>query len=205
MPGNALHPFATSLTDKPSSSRIHSRLNAADAAALPMGSRDATMNRVKRIRSMPEEIRYEEDFYAWTQDQARLLRSVGGLSDNRLDREHLAEEVEDLGKSERDAVRSQVRRILEHFLKLRFSPAQAPRYDWMARIAEARSVLSDKLSLTLLRDAEATLPKLYADARRQAFLALAKFGEENATNKLPTQCPFSLDEVRRDEWYPEPP
>ena len=154
---------------------------------------------------MPEEMSYEGDFYAWTQDQARLLRSVGGLSDNRLDREHLAEEIEDLGKSERDAVRSQVRRILEHFLKLQFSPAQAPRYDWMASIADARSVLSDKLSPTLLRDAEATLARLYADARRQAVLALIKFGEENAANSLTTQCPFSLDEVLRDDWYPEPP
>jgi hypothetical protein len=163
------------------------------------------MNPVNRIRSMPEEMSYEGDFYAWTQDQARLLRSVGGLSDNRLDREHLAEEIEDLGKSERDAVRSQVRRILEHFLKLQFSPAQAPRYDWMASIADARSVLSDKLSPTLLRDAEATLARLYADARRQAVLALIKFGEENAANSLTTQCPFSLDEVLRDDWYPEPP
>jgi hypothetical protein len=163
------------------------------------------MKPVNRIRSMREERRYEGDFYAWTQDQARLLRSVGGPSDNRLDREHLAEEIEDLGKSERDAVRSQVRRILEHFLKLQFSPAHAPRYDWMASIADARSVLSDKLSPTLLGEAEATLPRLYADARRQAFLALAKFGEENAANSLPMQCPFSLDEVQRDDWYPEPP
>src|SRR5271170_428778 len=91
---------------------------------------------VNRIHSMLGEVRYEEDFYAWTQDQARLLRSVGGLSDNRLDREQVAEEIEDLGKSERDAVRSQIRRILEHFLKLQFSPAQAPRYDWMASIAD---------------------------------------------------------------------
>ena len=44
--------------------------------------------------------------------------------DNRFDRENVAEEIEDLGKSERDAVRSQVSRILEHLLKLAYSPAE---------------------------------------------------------------------------------
>ena len=47
--------------------------------------------------------------------------------DNRFDREHVAEEIEDLGKSERDAVRSQIRRIIEHFLKLAYSSAEQPR------------------------------------------------------------------------------
>jgi hypothetical protein len=153
---------------------------------------------------MPVKSRYDEDFYAWTQEQARVLRSVRGLSDNRLDREHVAEEIEDLGKSERDAVRSQIRRILEHFLKLEFSPAQSPRYDGMASIADARAALSDKLSPTLLNDAEAVLPRLYTDARRQAALALAKFGEQAAAHGLPPLSPYSLDEIRRDDWYPAP-
>ena len=65
----------------------------------------------------PNGPRYDDDFYAWTQYQAEVLRSMPA-PDNRFDREHVAEEIEDLGKSERDAVRSQVRRIVEHFLKL---------------------------------------------------------------------------------------
>src|SRR5262249_29549264 len=134
---------------------------------------DVTMRTVNRIRRMPEKLGYADDFYAWTQDQSRLLRSAAALADNRFDREHLAEEIEDLGKSERDAVRSQIRRILEHFLKLQFSPAKDPRYDWMASVADARSVLSDKLSPSLLRDAESVLPRLYGDARRQAALGFA--------------------------------
>ena len=81
---------------------------------------------------------YEDDFYAWTQYQAEVLRTLP-TADNRFDREHLAEEIEDLGKSERDAVRSQVRRILVHFLKLAYSPARDPRFDWMDSIVDARS------------------------------------------------------------------
>ena len=58
---------------------------------------------------MPDGPRYEDDFYAWTQHQAEVVRTMP-VSDNRFDREHVAEEIEDLGKSERDAVR---RRLIE--------------------------------------------------------------------------------------------
>ena len=53
---------------------------------------------------MADEPRYEDDFYAWTPYQAEVLRSMP-VPDNRFDREHIAEEIEDLGKSERYAVR----------------------------------------------------------------------------------------------------
>src|SRR6266404_9957330 len=97
---------------------------------------------------MPDGPRYEDDFYAWTQYQAEVLRSLH-VSDNRFDREHVVEEIEDLGKSERDAVRSQIRRIIEHLLKLANSPADPPRFDWMETIDDARQTLSDKISPTL--------------------------------------------------------
>ena len=45
---------------------------------------------------MPDGPRYEDDFYAWTRYQAEVLRSMP-VSDNRFDREHVAEEIEDLG------------------------------------------------------------------------------------------------------------
>src|ERR1700741_2954717 len=111
--------------------------------------------------TMPDGPRYEDDFYAWTQYQAEVLRSMPVL-ENRFDREHVVEEIEDLGKSERDAVRSQIRRIIEHLLKLTYSLAEDPRLDWITTILEARQILSDKLTPTLRHEAEATLDKLYA-------------------------------------------
>src|SRR5205814_3555559 len=99
----------------------------------------------------PNGPRYDDDFYAWTQYQAEVLRSMR-TRDNRFDREHVAEVIEDLGKSERDVVRSQVRRILEHFLKLAYSEAVDPRYSWMGSIVDARAVLEDKITPTLRRD-----------------------------------------------------
>lgn len=146
---------------------------------------------------------YDDDYYAWTQYQADVLRAMRH-TDNRLDRERIAEEIEDLGKSERDAVRSQVVRIIEHLLKLDYSPARDPRFDWMASIVEARRLLGDKITATLQRDAETMLPRLYDDARELADIGLRKFGEESAAARLPTVCPYTLDQIRRRGWYPEP-
>ena len=88
---------------------------------------------------------YEDDFYAWTQHQAMVLRTMA-VADNGFDRENVAEEIEALGRSERDVMRSQIRRIIEHLLKLAHSPAPEPRYDWMASIAEARDKVEDQIS-----------------------------------------------------------
>ena len=116
---------------------------------------------------MPDGPRYEDDFYAWTQHQAEVLRSMP-VADNRFDREHVAAEIEDLGKSERDAVRSQVRRIMEHFLKLAHSPTEQPRLSWMETIDDARETLPDKLTATLRRDLVESLHVLYVQARKRA-------------------------------------
>jgi hypothetical protein len=153
---------------------------------------------------MPDGPRYEDDFYAWTQYQAAVLRSMP-VSDNRFDREHVAEEIEDLGKSERDAVRSQIRRIIEHLLKLSHSPAEQPRFDWIETVLDARQILSDKISPTLRRDAEENLEKLYADARKRAAAGLRRHGEPDAADALPQTRPYSLDDICREDWYPDRP
>src|SRR4051812_18548266 len=153
---------------------------------------------------MPDGPTYKDDFYAWTQHQAKVLRSLR-VSDNRFDREHVAEEIEDLGKSERDAVRSQIRRIIEHFLKLTYSPAEQPRFEWMHSVADARSTLEDKMSPTLRREVESTLEKLYADGCRRAALSLRAYGEDEAAQVFPVNCPYSLDEICQQDWYPVSP
>jgi hypothetical protein len=146
---------------------------------------------------MPDGPRYDDDFYAWTQYQAEVLRSLP-TSDNRFDREHVAEEIEDLGKSERDAVRSQVRRILEHLLKLGHSPAADPRYLWTESIIDARSILRDKLTATLRNDIEATLPRLYQDARDKTEVSLRGHGENEAAAQLPAVCPYAVADIVTD-------
>jgi hypothetical protein len=58
---------------------------------------------------------YDQDFYAWTQAQAALLRK-GAVQD--LDLEHLLEEIEDMGHSQRDALASHLLVLLTHLLNL---------------------------------------------------------------------------------------
>jgi Domain of unknown function DUF29 len=72
----------------------------------------------------------------------------------------------------------------------------------MHSISDARAALEDKMSLTLRRDVEATLERLYAGARRSAALALCAYGEEEAARGFPEKCPYSLDEICKEDWYP---
>jgi Domain of unknown function DUF29 len=127
------------------------------------------------------------------------------VSDNRFDREHVAEAIEDLGKSERDAVRSRIRRIIEHLLELAWSPVEQPRVGWMETIDDARETLSDKLTETLRRDVEAGFEKLYAADRRRAARGLRRHGEPDTADALPHTCPYSLDDIYRENWNPDPP
>lgn len=152
--------------------------------------------------SRPKNPQYDDDFYAWTQHQGAVLREMP-VVDNRFDHERVAEEIEDLGKSERDAVRSQVRHIIEHLLKLQYSPATDPRAGWMRSVAEARAELGDKISRTLRQDTQRRLPVLYRQVRELALLGLAEFGEEAATHRLPLACPYTLGQLFEDGWYPE--
>ena len=150
---------------------------------------------------MPDGPRYEDDFYAWTQYQAEVLRTLP-TSDNRFDRDNLARRS-NLGKSERDAVRSQVRRILVHFLKLAHSPARDPRFGWMDSIVEARAVLADKLSPSLRRDIEEILPRLLplrANRRRSNCRDTASGTPRSPCRRRP---PYTIEQVLAEDWYPE--
>lgn len=153
---------------------------------------------------MPDGPRYEDDVYAWALYQAQVLRTMA-VADNRFDRENVAEEIEALGRSERDAVRSQIRRIIEHLLKLAYSAAEPPRADWIETILDARQILSDKISPTLRRDAEENLEKLYVNGRKRAGTALRRYGEPQAADALPHSCPCSFDDICREDWYPQRP
>jgi hypothetical protein len=152
-------------------------------------------------------ILYDTDFYAWTRRQATELRRLKELRLNiDLDLDHVVEEIEDLGTSERSTCQSQVERILEHFLKLAWSsPSGLPRRGWQRSVVEARSVLENKLTPTIRRDVEQHLARLYRSARRRAILGLEECAEEEAARLLPGASPWLLDDVRRDDWYPPPP
>ncbi len=89
---------------------------------------------------------YERDFIAWTEQQARVLREAAANRTNlALDWENLIEEVEGLGRSQYLGVASRVARIIEHLLKLEYSPAREPRLGWRATVRTARSEIESRL------------------------------------------------------------
>jgi hypothetical protein len=146
---------------------------------------------------------YDIDYYAWTKDQAAKLRAMAARGESSaLDLENLAEEVESLGRGDLNTVRSQVRRIIEHLLKLEFSPSAPPRADWRYSVAEARDQIEDHITATLRADVAADLARLFERARRNAALGLRRHGEEAAARALPEACPYSLDQIVSQGWHP---
>ena len=86
---------------------------------------------------------YNTDFYTWTQAQAAAIRAKDMAA---LDIEHLAEEVEDLGRAVRKGIGSQLERLLLHLLKWRYDPATDPRRLWRVMIRHARREIAEELA-----------------------------------------------------------
>jgi hypothetical protein len=150
-----------------------------------------------RVRTRTSDL-YAQDFYAWAGEQATLLRA--GRYDD-LDLAHLIEEVEDLGGSLYRSVRSRVRVIIEHLLKLEHSPAAEPRSLWRDTIDAQRADLEDDLTASLRRRLRSELPRQYLRARAAAARSLRRYGETAAADALPETCPYTLDQITGD-WLP---
>lgn len=143
---------------------------------------------------------YAKDFYVWSLQQAQELRELPH-ADNRLDRERIAEEIEDLGRSERFACEAHVERIVEHLLKLEHSGSAEPAHSWKREVWVARKNLAKHSTPAIERLLRAGLAQRYADGR-----ALAAFLENDVPGfaaRLPEQCPYSFEQVAGD-WLPEP-
>jgi hypothetical protein len=140
---------------------------------------------------------YDRDFYAWTLAQAEALRAKDWQA---LDPEHLAEEIEGLGKSDRRALQSHLRILLLHLLKV--AHQRQPRLSWLRSIRNSREaielVLGDSPSLRReLPDCLAwAYPKACRAAAEETRLPLATF---------PEQCPWNLDQLQDDDFLPERP
>lgn len=139
---------------------------------------------------------YERDFYAWLQNQAALLKS-GRLVE--LDIEHLTEEIESMGASERRELINRLRVLLIHLLKWQYQP-DGRSSGWRGTIIEQRAQLETLLdqSPSLRRMVPDMLVYAYLKARLQAAeetgLALATFPED---------CPYSVDQALSMGYWPD--
>ena len=142
-------------------------------------------------------VQYEDDFYAWTVEQARLLRT-GELS--AVDALKVAEEIESMGRSDRRELQSRLAVLIVHLLKWRQQPGARSR-SWSATIEERRlqieQVFAESPSLRPL--VAGLLAQSYKIARARAI------GETGlADDAFPPTCPFTLDEILSGSFLPEP-
>jgi hypothetical protein len=138
---------------------------------------------------------YDRDLTLWAKDTAQLLRERRW---DAIDWEHLIEEVEDLGKSERSAIASQMERIMVHLLKWQYQP-QRRSDSWLDSINDGRSQIRRKIedSPSLRSHPEQVLEKEYVRARREA---ARQTGLEISV--FPELCPFIIEQVIED-WLPD--
>jgi hypothetical protein len=139
---------------------------------------------------------YEEDFYAWTVEQARLLRS-GEFSS--IDVANVAEEIESLGRSDKRELESRLRVLLMHLLKWQIQSKMRSR-SWSGTILEQRRRIAKLLkeSPSLLPFVNEALAEAYSDA-----LEAASNDTGLPETEFPTECPFTPDEVRSRAFLPE--
>jgi hypothetical protein len=145
---------------------------------------------------------YDDDFYAWTQEQAELLRR-GPAAANQLDTELIAEEIEDLGRSELHACQSLCEHIIEHLLKLEYSGLSEPANHWRDEIVEWRIQLQRKVTRSII--AKLDLPDRYRLALR--LLRRLERDLPGLIAQLPTECPYSLEQILgsgEEDWFPTP-
>ena len=122
----------------------------------------------------------DQDFALWTRVQADALRAAARAGNNLpIDWENLAEEIDDLGRSERRELASRIGTILEHLLKLLASPAEAPRGGWEAAVLRERARVADLLaeSPSLRAEIPAIIDRQQPLARRIVARELAAHGE----------------------------
>lgn len=139
---------------------------------------------------------YNADYYAWTNEQAQLLRT-GQLQD--IDLDHIIEELETMGRSEKRALESRIIVLLTHLLKWQYQPVRRGK-SWELTIKGQRvncsDVLSDNPSL------KSKLDELFVRAYNRARIEAAKETGLDE-NHFPEQCPYTISQVFDNNFLPE--
>jgi Domain of unknown function DUF29 len=141
-------------------------------------------------------VAYDADFFAWTMEQARLLRE-GALSE--IDTLNLAEEIESMGKNNRRELGSRLVVLLMHLLKWSYQPnRRSP--SWATTVRDQRDEIEELLadSPSLRSAVEDTLSTVYARALRKA---VSETGLPEAT--FPANCPFTAEQILSEDFLPE--
>jgi hypothetical protein len=148
---------------------------------------------------------YEQDFYLWIEQTIRQLRNREFES---LDLENLIEELADLGKSEKNTLKSNLKILLAHLLKLKVQHdvPDTMKGSWYDSVIEHRQRVLDNLADTpsLKSFLLEAIEKAYPDARKIAIKEskLAKFGVRIPEEvEYPATCPFSIEQILDEDFF----
>jgi Domain of unknown function DUF29 len=137
---------------------------------------------------------HETDFYAWTQEQVQLLKT-GQL--HQIDWQNIAEEIEDMGRSEKRQLESRLELLIMHLLKWQFQPNLRSR-SWQLTIKEQR------LRLEKLLQKNPSLQPNLTEAIEDVYpLATLSAERETGLSLFPETCPYTLTDILSLEFLPE--
>ncbi|GAB0115018.1 DUF29 domain-containing protein [Acidisoma sp. C75] len=145
---------------------------------------------------MPEGSLYDRDFYAWANEQAALLRA-GKLA--QADIEHIAEEIESMGRTEKRELISRLAVLLTHLLKWQYQPVRRGA-SWEVTISTQRRALDRHLkdNPSLRSKLDEAITDAYLDARGAAY---AETALPKAT--FPPECPWSFEQMMDESFWPD--
>jgi hypothetical protein len=139
---------------------------------------------------------YESDYLLWLEETSKLLK-VRDFTN--LDLDNLIEEIESLGRSERNKLISSLRLIYQHLLKWQYQPQKRSK-SWSNTISRERDNISyyieDTPSLKNLLEDVAALNKAYQRGRQDA-------RRETGLTNLPQDCPYSIEQTLDLNFIPE--
>lgn len=141
---------------------------------------------------------YDRDFYAWTQQQAALLRDQQW---SQLDLYHVIEEIESLGEQQRQELRNRFSVLVGHLLKWQYQPQHRSR-SWLATLRIQRLEVME-----LLQDNPSLQPYL-TEALDVAYLKgleLAIRDTDLPRHTFPPDCPYPVSEILDAGFYPGEP
>jgi hypothetical protein len=135
---------------------------------------------------------YTSDFYRWAMETATALRHNKVES---VDFRIVAEELEDLGRTEQRELRNRLKQLMLHILKWQYQPARRG-LSWRASVnaqrREIQRLLKDNPSLK--RQVKAQMADAYSVARD-----LAVSQTRLPYDRFPAQCPFTLEDLMSKE------
>jgi hypothetical protein len=143
---------------------------------------------------------YDDDVYAWAKQQADALRRLartGRDLPNELDLENVAEEIEDVGKSELGKVESFIRLVFIHLLKLASAPQSSSERKWRNEVLAFRAELLKEIRPSMRGSID--LEHQWRLALLKAEGDLSDHGDALLAG-VPAECPFSLEQLTSDDF-----